>query len=155
LDAEQQLVESEQELIVQRNRLAEAEAAVAAVAEQRRQAEAERRQATLVELAKAEEKVNGLEQELVKAVQRTESQTLVAPVDGVVQQLAVHTVGGVVTPAETLMAVVPTHSSLEIEAAVANADIGFVHAGQTAAIKIDTFTFTRYGLLQGTVISVS
>ena len=49
----------------------------------------------------------------------------------------------------------PTDSRLEIEAMVSNRDIGFVHAGQEAEIKIDTFNFTRYGLLHGQVLSVS
>ena len=80
---------------------------------------------------------------------------LTAPVDGVVQQLAVHTVGGVVTPAQSLLVVVPSDSRLEIEAMVSNRDIGFVHAGQDAEIKVDTFNFTRYGLLHGEVLSVS
>jgi hemolysin D len=80
---------------------------------------------------------------------------LTAPVDGVVQQLAVHTVGGVVTPAQVLLVVVPSDSRLEIEAMVSNSDIGFVHAGQEAQIKVDTFNFTRYGLLHGEVLSVS
>ena len=72
-----------------------------------------------------------------------------------VQQLAVHTVGGVVTPAQSLLVVVPSDSRLEIEAMVSNHDIGFVHAGQEAEIKVDTFNFTRYGLLHGQVLSVS
>jgi hemolysin D len=73
----------------------------------------------------------------------------------VVQQLAVHTIGGVVTPAQTLMVIVPSDSRLEIEAMVSNRDIGFVHAGQPAEIKVDTFNFTRYGLLDGEVLGVS
>ena len=89
------------------------------------------------------------------ASSRTRLQQLTAPVDGVVQQLAVHTVGGVVTPAQALLVIVPTDSRLEIEAMVSNRDIGFVQAGQDAEIKIDTFNFTRYGLLQGEVLSVS
>jgi hemolysin D len=80
---------------------------------------------------------------------------LTAPVDGVVQQLAVHTVGGVVTPAQALAVVVPSESQLEIDAMLSNRDIGFVHPGQKAEIKVDTFNFTRYGLLHGDVISVS
>jgi hemolysin D len=67
----------------------------------------------------------------------------------------VHTVGGVVSPGQVLLAVVPLDSHLEIEAMVSNRDIGFVHAGQAAEIKIDTFSFTRYGLLHGEVLSVS
>src|SRR5213076_660452 len=104
---------------------------------------------------KAEQKASGLAQDLVKAEQKTRLQQLVAPVDGAVQQLAVHTVGGVVTPAQPLLVVVPSESRLEIEAMVSNRDIGFVHAGQAAEIKIDTFNFTRYGLLHGRVLSVS
>jgi membrane fusion protein, hemolysin D len=76
-------------------------------------------------------------------------------VDGVVQQLAVHTVGGVVTVAQALLVIVPIDSHLEIEAMISNRDIGFVHSGQEAEIKVDTFNFTRYGLLRGEVLSVS
>jgi hemolysin D len=72
-----------------------------------------------------------------------------------VQQLAVHTVGGVVTAAEPLLVVVPADSHLDIEAMVENRDIGFVHPGEGAEIKIDTFNFTRYGLIHGKVLSVS
>ena len=75
--------------------------------------------------------------------------------DGTVQQLAVHTEGGVVTPAQILMSIVPADSHLEIEAMISNKDIGFVRAGQDAEIKIDTFNFTRYGLIHGKVQSVS
>jgi hemolysin D len=67
----------------------------------------------------------------------------------------VHTVGGVVTPAEALAVLVPADSRLEIEAMVSNRDIGFVHTGQEAEIKVDTFSFTRYGLLHGKVLDVS
>ena len=71
------------------------------------------------------------------------------------QQLAIHTVGGVVTPAQVLLAIVPLDSRLEIEAMVPNRDVGFVHPGQKAEIKVDTFNFTKYGLLQGQIVSVS
>jgi hemolysin D len=155
LTEQQQMVESERELVVQKDRLAEADAALAGIAEQRRRAEAEFRRSGLAELAQAESKADSLDQELVQAEQRTRLQTLTAPVDGVVQQLTVHTLGGVVTPAQTLMAVVPIQSPLEIEALVANQDVGFVHAGQKAAIKIDTFDFIRYGLRHGEVLGVS
>ena len=53
------------------------------------------------------------------------------------------------------MVIVPADSQLEIEAMISNRDIGFVEAGQEAAIKVDTFNFTRYGLLQGKVLTVS
>src|SRR6195256_969219 len=151
----QLLVEQQEELGVQKSRQNEAEAAVAAIRETRLQAEAEYRRTLSDDLAKSEQKARGVAQDLVKAEQRTKLQNLVAPVDGVVQQLAIHTVGGVVTPAQSLLVVVPSDSRLEIEAMVSNRDIGFVHTGQQAEIKIDTFNFTRYGLLQGEVLNVS
>jgi len=151
----QLLVEQREELVVQTSHLHETEAAIAAIRETRSQAVAEYRHTISDDLAKAEQKANGLTQDLIKAEQRTKLQQLAAPVDGVVQQLAVHTVGGVVTPAQQLLVVVPSESRLEIEAMVSNSDIGFVHAGQDAEIKVDTFNFTRYGLLHGKVLSVS
>jgi hemolysin D len=155
LTAEQDLIEHQQEMLVQKGHLAEAEGAIAAHKEQRRQAEDEYRHNILKELAEAEQKSVSLHDQLVQAAQKYRLQTLTAPVDGTVQELAVHTEGGVVTPAQVLMSIVPADSRLEIEAMVSNRDIGFVHAGEDAEIKVDTFSFTRYGLIQGKVQSVS
>ena len=80
---------------------------------------------------------------------------LTAPIDGVVQQLAVHTVGGIVTPAQQLMVVAPEDGQLEVEAILENKDIGFVNEGQDAEVKIDAFPFTRYGTVEGKVTSLS
>ncbi len=76
-----------------------------------------------------------------------------APVSGTVQQLAIHTAGGVVTPAQALLAVVPSEEALEVEATVLNKDISFVRLGQR--VKVKSFPYTRYGCLDGTVESVS
>ena len=151
----QQLVEQQQERSVQQSKYQEAEAAVAAIRETRAQTNAEYRRTLFDELGKVEPKAAGLAQDVIKAEQRTKLQALTAPVDGVVQQLAVHTVGGVVTPAQPLLVLVPQDSHLEIEAMVSNRDVGFVEPGQEAEIKVATFNFTRYGLLHGKVLSVS
>jgi hemolysin D len=151
----QDLVGLQQDLVVQQSRLREADAAIALLKETRERTAAEYRRTTFDALAKAEQKVASAAQEVVKAERRTKLQHLTAPVDGVVQQLAVHTVGGVVTPAQALAVLVPSDSHLEIEAMLSNRDIGFVHPGQKTEIKVDTFNFTRYGLLHGDVLSVS
>jgi len=155
LDAQERVLEMERDLAVQQSLLSEAQAAVAAVAESRREIEAERRRSWLASLADVQAKAQALAQDLLKADERMKQQVLRAPIDGVVQQLAVHTIGGVVKPADTLLVLVPTDSRLEIEAVIANADVGFVHPGQSAKIKVDTFNFTRYGLLDGKLLSVS
>jgi hemolysin D len=141
--------------VLQKSRYREATAALAAIGETRAQTVAEYRRTRFGEFAEAERKMAGLQQDLVKAEQRTKLQLLTAPVDGIVQQLTVHTIGGVVTPAQALLVLVPVDGRLEIEATVPNRDIGFVAAGQDAEIKVDTFNFTRYGILHGKVLSVS
>jgi hemolysin D len=151
----QELVGQQQDLLVQKSRYREIGEALAALAETRIRTAAAYQRTLLDELAKAEQKAAGLAQDVIKAEQRMRLQYLTAPVDGVVQQLAIHTIGGVVTPAQALAIIVPQDSHLEIEAMVPNRDIGFVEAGQEAAIKIDTFNFTRYGLFHGKVLSVS
>jgi hemolysin D len=155
LQTQQDLLEHEQELRVQKARFAEASEKLAADTEQRGQTDAEFRRTNFGDLSQAEAKAAGLHEDLVKAEEHANLQTLTAPVDGTVQQLAVHTVGGVVTPAQQLLIIVPSDSHLEIEAMVPNKDIGFVHEGENAEIKVDTFNFTKYGLLHGEVLSIS
>jgi hemolysin D len=155
LEILQTLVETQQDVLVQKSRSVEAAAALAAIIEGQAQTAAEYRRALSGELVEADRKASALREDLIKAEQRTKLQLLTAPVDGAVQQLSVHTIGGVVTPAQALMVVVPADSHLEIEAMVSNRDIGFIHVDQEVEIKIDTFNFTRYGLLHGTVLSIS
>jgi len=81
--------------------------------------------------------------------------TLRAPIDGTVQQLTVHTLGGVVTPAEPVLVVVPDNPGLVVEARIENKDVGFIHPGQDAEIKVESFNFTRYGLVRGKVLDIS
>jgi hemolysin D len=151
----QTLVEEQHDLDVEQHRYVEATAALAAIVEQRVQTQEQYRRERLDELAEAERKAHGLSEDLLKARHRAALQLLTAPVDGTVQQLAVHSIGGVVTPAQTLLVLVPLDSHLEIEAMVQNRDIGFVHTGQDTEIKVDAFNFNRYGLIAGKVVSIS
>lgn len=155
LDAQQQLSEGRHELGVQSERAAEAMAARAALERQRDGARSQYAADVLADLRKAEEQQNEATQELIKAQNKSIQTELRSPIDGVVDQLAVHTLHGVVTPAEHLMIVVPDSRNLIIEARLADRDIGFVHAGQTVKVKVETFNFTRYGLLEGRVVDVS
>ena len=155
LELLQPYVEGQHELEVQQRRYDEATSAIAAVGQQHIEAEAEFRRNRYNDLVEAERKANGLSEDLIKFQHRAELQMLTAPVDGTVQQLAVHTIGGVVTPAQNLLLIVPADSHLEIEAMILNRDIGFAHPGQDAQIKVDAFNFNRYGLIEGKVVSVS
>jgi hemolysin D len=155
LEAQTKLVEQQNDRLVQQRKLVEITAARQALEEQIEQTKAGYEHQVLNDLSDAEKKVAELQQDLIKAEQKMGEQILRSPIDGTVQQLAIHTIGGVVTPAQLLMSIVPADSHLEVEAMISNRDIGFVSVGQQAEVKIDTFNFTRYGLLQGKVVSVS
>ena len=155
LDAQLKLTDLRHDLKLQQRRAVEVAAARQALEWQREQTRAEYARGVMTELVDAESKAAQSAEDLVKAEKRIQDQTLRAPIDGTVQQLVLHTIGGVVTPAQVLMVVVPADSGIEIEAMVLNKDIGFVHDGDPAEIKVDTFNFTKYGLLHGKVISVS
>jgi len=151
MDNELEVINQENELEIQRHRLAESEASLAVAIRQRNQMEAGFRAKTLAALAEASRRNAAVTQELVKVEQKKSQQRLRAPIDGVVQQLAVNTIGGVVTAAQTLMVIVPAEGDLEIDAKVLNKDIGFVRVGQRAAVKFETYQFTRHGFIEGTM----
>ena len=112
------------------------------------------RQQALADLAKAQNEVILRGEELTKARRRTRLQRLVAPVDGSIQQLSVHTVGGVVEPVRTLMVVVPK-GALDVEVKVLNKDAGFVRVGQPVQVKLEAFPFTRHGTVPGRISWIS
>ncbi len=155
LEKEQVRIEQEADLETQRSRLKELTASINEARGQRGSAVAETRRLALDTLNEAEQKAHGYGQELVKTESRGRLMTLTAPVDGTVQQLAVRTVGGVVTPAQVLMVIVPRDDTLEVEAFLENKDIGFVNAGQVAEVKVETFPFTKYGTIPASLTLVS
>ena len=107
LDVEKDRIERVQELAVQEHKRVQDSAALAEAQKQLQTISAEFKRARLAELVGAETKVASLVQEVAKAHNRKQLQHLTAPIDGVVQQLAVHTLGGVVTPAQQLLVIVP------------------------------------------------
>ena len=155
IDAQEKQQDTAKTLEIQRRRIAELQAQIASAERTRAQAEADISKTALAGLTDAKVKANALAQDFDKADERLKDRTLVAPVDGTVQELAIHTIGGVVEPGQTLMRIAPAASQVEVEARLANDDIGFVRAGMPAEIKVQTFPFTRYGLIKATVLSVS
>ncbi len=155
LELERERIEQVRELEVQKNNLLMLEASSAGIEQRIASLRAEFESQLRSELAQTEDRLRGIDQELVKAEKRLTLQTLAAPVAGRVHQMTVHTIGGVVTPAQTLMHIVPADEAIEIEAWLPNKDIGFVQTGQEAVIKVETFPFTRYGTIAGEITHVS
>jgi len=155
LDAEQLLAEAGPDIDIAQAQQAAALASVAALAQARAETQAEYATQIFSDLAQAEQKIGEARQDLVKAEQLVALTTLRAPIAGTVQQLAVHTIGGVVSPGQALLTIVPSGQQLMVEASIKNQDIGFVHVGQTAQVKIGAFDYTRFGAIAGTVVSIS
>lgn len=155
IQAEQQRIDRTQELAGQRKKLHQDQSALSEAESNYRAFVSEFQQTKQAELSTLETKASLLTHDVTKAGQKADLQRLTTPIDGVVQQLAVHTVGGVVTPAQELLIVVPPDHPVEVAAQVENKDVGFVRNGQIVEIKVETFPFTLYGTIPGTVLSVS
>ncbi|KWH44231.1 HlyD family type I secretion periplasmic adaptor subunit [Burkholderia cepacia] len=154
LDKEQTALDQEHELAAQRSHAQELAAGIAEQRSDIAQTISQFRRERLDDLEKATEELTQNQNDETKAKTREALLSLTAPVNGTVQQLAVHTLGGVVTTAQALMEIVP-QDSLEVEATVENKDVGFLKIGQRAAVKLDAFPYTRYGMLEGTVVDLS
>lgn len=154
-DRKRERIEIERDLAMQEARLKEANAALVESRRSKASYLAEAHRNLTERQAKAQLELAQLQQQGSKSVQREQLTRLTAPVSGTVQQLAVHSTGGVVTPAQTLLVVVPDGHDVTAEVVVENKDVGFVRADQPAEIKVETFNFTRYGTLPATVTWVT
>ncbi|MCT7375558.1 HlyD family type I secretion periplasmic adaptor subunit [Chelativorans salis] len=155
LELKEQLLSRERELLAKRSELEVLKTDVKTLESQRQQQRTERRRTLMEQLDQERRKLVDLRQEHIKAKERARHLTIRAPVDGVVQQLAVHTIGGIVTAGQELMMVVPDEAALEAEVKVLNKDIGFLLPGQPVELKIESFPYTRYGTVKGKILHVS
>lgn len=95
------------------------------------------------------------EEESKKADENQRLSTVVAPCNGIVYNLSVHTEGGIVTDAQPLMIIVPDEVDVELEVWADNKDIGFINVGQTAEVKVTTFNFQKFGMIDAIVDEIS
>ena len=154
-DRTRERIELERDLATQQARVAEAEAAMAEVAQTKAAYLAETRRALADRHEQASTKRTQLRNEGRKTEQRERLTRLTSPVAGTVQQLALRTPGGVATAAQTLLVVVPDDAAVTAEVLIENLDIGFVRDGQRAEVKLETFPFTRYGTVPAIVQRVT
>ena len=150
-DRSRERIELERDLATQHARVVEAQAGLAESGQSLASYLAETRRTLHERQFSSSSKRAQLQAEGVKAEQRERLTQLKAPVSGVVQQLAVHSVGGVVTSAQPLMVIVPDTEEVTALVQVANLDIGFVNPGQTTEIKLETFPYTVYGTVPAKV----
>jgi hemolysin D len=145
------LLESEGEAVALRGAVASADAALSQARARLAQREADHRQQLLRERSEAQVDAEHLAAEQRKLGVRRASLELLAPRDGIVKDLATHTLGAVVQPGTMLMSVLPTDAPLEAEVRVGDLDAGRVRVGQPVRLKVAAYGFQRYGTLGGTI----
>ena len=155
LTLEQERIEITQNLASEKQRLKQLQAVMNEIKQQVNTFTAQTQAEQLSKITEYQRQLAAMNEELIKAKDINAKQILYAPVAGRVQELAANTIGGVVTGAQQLMLIVPDQEQLEAEVFLANKDIGFVNEGMTAEIKIHTFPFTKYGVIDGEVTTVS
>lgn len=155
LEMLQQHTELERSIPVLASRQQQLTAMSAAIAARMQASAGELRKHNLMELARLASEQSALEQDSRKAMQRHQRMLITSPVTGTVQELSVHTIGAVVSPAQALLKVVPEEAVIEVEALLQNRDVGFAREGQLAEVKVDTFNFTKYGVIEAEVVAIS
>ena len=152
---QQQIASLEATLASQEQQIAQAQSGVNEANEKINAYNAENKSSTYTDIVDQDKRITELENTLEKAKQVVDQLSIKAPVDGKVLSLSTKTVGGVVTAAQPIAQIVPEGTPLIVEANVQNKDIGFIKVGQPVDVKVDTYSFQRYGYLNGRVKSIS
>jgi adhesin transport system membrane fusion protein len=107
------------------------------------------------ELSKTEEELSSTKQMLTQKQDQLDHSELSAPMAGIVKNVRITTLGGVIRPSEEVMQIVPLEDNLIIEAKVPPRDVAFLKLGLTTSIKIDAYDYTVYGSLKGKLTYIS
>lgn len=132
-----------------------ADAEVAMLTRERARALEDFRAQAAAERAEAEAITATRQQSVRRAEAREGFQILTAPVDGIVNEVAVTTLGEVVEAGGPLVTIVPAGEELIVEALILNRDVGFVRPGREVVVKLEAYPFTRHGHMEGVVEHVS
>jgi hemolysin D len=151
LPLEKELIDHQQQAKIAARRIDEVRAGIKRIRQQQASERASFQARLLEEKIGHEDAIRGLEASLQGVVSHGGQYTLRSPVNGLVEHMQINTVGGVVSPAQEILSVIPVEEGLEIEAWVLNHEVGFVEQGQTVTVKVDAFPFTRHGTLSGRI----
>jgi len=154
-DKARERIEKEQDLKSQEYLIQSAHASLTQSTRRLAQITADYRRQLQTERADIEDKLDKSQGELTKQQYRRDLHELKAPQDGIVKDLATHTVGTVISPGTILMTLVPSGEILRAEVWVGNQDVGFIHTGEPVKIKFAAYQFQKYGMIEGRVAHLS
>ena len=154
-DKERERIEKEQDLKTQEHLIAGAQATLASSSRKLEQITADYRQKLQAERADISDKLDKTQAEVTKQEYRNGLLELKASQDGIIKDLATHTIGTVISPGTILMTLVPKDEILRAEVWVSNEDVGFIHTGEPTKIKFASYQFQKYGMVDGNVATLS
>lgn len=155
LEWQEQLMNAEESLAINQRKMEEVDTKLQLLSTHKTQEKNTFRNDMMYKLQETSNREELLRKELANAVWVEGLTDIKAPEDGIIQELEIHTIGGIVTPAQTLMKLVPANAKLEVDAMILNKDVGFVREEQDATIKIDSFPYTKYGTIDGKILTLS
>ncbi|MDH2915844.1 MAG: HlyD family type I secretion periplasmic adaptor subunit, partial [Gallionella sp.] len=154
-DKEREHIEKEQDLKTQEHIIASAKATLTSSSRKLEQITADYRQRLQAERADISDKLDKTQAEVTKQEYRNGLLELKAPQDGIIKDVATHTIGTVISPGTILMTLVPKDEILRAEVWVSNEDVGFIHQGDSTKIKFASYQFQKYGMVDGQVAHLS
>ena len=155
LEQQKETIEYEKNAQAQLEEIASIQAEIAEAEQNLANVDASYRKDIMTSLVEAKKEYYSITESIKKADEDSRMATIVAPTSGKIYNLSIHTVGGIVTDAQPLMQIVPEDVSLEFEVYADNKDIGFIKMGQTAEVKVETFNFQKFGMIDADVIEIS
>jgi adhesin transport system membrane fusion protein len=155
ITARREIVDLQGRIAAAREQASRANAAVSEALSQASEAQFSFRQEALNERSQVNQKIAVNEQSLRGARGRLGRMELRSPVDGVVNDVQITTIGGFVQAGEKVMEVVPVGERLLVETRVKPSDIAFIKVGDRAVVKVTAYDFSTYGGLDGRVVHVS
>lgn len=155
LDERRNLIADEQELYVLKQKIRRIDASINQVRQEKLSFKAAMKSSVATERLSTLEEYTTAKEELKRIQTRIAHSQLRSPVSGVVHQLQAYRAGEVLLEAQPVMQIIPDETELEVVVYVPNRDIGFVRLGADTIIKVESYPYTQYGKLTGTVKAVS
>ena len=153
-DLEKNIINSQQEVKIAKYKVDESKKRINEIQEEKSSFISQFKDTKYQELLNLKKEQRSLSSEINSIKFQNQKQSIVSPTDGYVAKMMINTIGGVVTPAEKLISIVPKDAPLIVKVNVLNQDIGFIKKDMISKIKIDTFSFQKYGFFEGKIINV-
>ncbi|HIK14889.1 MAG TPA: HlyD family type I secretion periplasmic adaptor subunit [Leptolyngbyaceae cyanobacterium M33_DOE_097] len=155
IDTQNKVEGLQKEIAIQDQAIEQSRQAFQAAKTNARRLEAERQSEILTQIDKQQQELTDLEGKLSQASEQQKQSSIRAGVDGTVYNVKVAKTGATVHAGDELLSIVPAGEELLVEAKVSNQDVGFIKPGMRVKVKLASFPYQEYGMVEGTVSKIS